>query len=81
MAVGEFHVAQSLNRRVHQSFPKRNATIPEAVRFLPIGHKLKSMQMLQDLLFTVLSGLDTAFAKSQTYDGAGPGHDAQLRDY
>lgn len=57
--------------REHQRFFKHNATIPEAVRFLSIGHRLRSVQMIQDFMFTVLSGFDIAFPKSRTNDSAG----------
>lgn len=57
----------------HQSFFKNIATVSEAVRFLSIGHKLKLGQMIQDFMFTVLSGFEVAFPKSRTIDGAAPG--------
>ncbi|PWW73979.1 hypothetical protein C7212DRAFT_329686 [Tuber magnatum] len=64
----------------HRSFLKYNATIPEAVRFLSIGHMLKSSQMIHDFMFTVLSGFEAAFPKSRTNDGAGAGHGTHHRD-
>ncbi|KAG0636292.1 hypothetical protein HOY80DRAFT_1011352 [Tuber brumale] len=56
----------------HRSFFRHNATMPEAVRFLSIGHRLKSGQMIQDFMFTVLSGFEIAFPKSRVNDGPDP---------
>ncbi|CUS12735.1 unnamed protein product [Tuber aestivum] len=71
----------------HRSFFKHNATVPEAVRFLSIGHMLKSVRMIQDFMFTVLSGFEAAFPKSRSSDGAANQHrdgrdiDRALWDY
>ncbi|RPA92231.1 hypothetical protein L873DRAFT_1710915 [Choiromyces venosus 120613-1] len=66
----------------HQSFFKHNATVPEAVKFLSIGKKLRSGQMIQDFMFTVLSSFELAFPKSRSNDiGPGAGYRGQSRDY
>ncbi|PUU72387.1 hypothetical protein B9Z19DRAFT_894218, partial [Tuber borchii] len=61
----------------HQRFFKNIATLSEAVRFLSIGHRLKSGQVIQDFMFTVLSGFEIAFPKFRAIDGAPPGQSGQ----
>ncbi|CAZ80003.1 unnamed protein product [Tuber melanosporum] len=67
--ISNFLEAAYMDRR---SFFRHNATIPEAVRFLTIGHRLRSRQMIQDFMFIVLSGFEVAFPKSRVDDGADP---------